>query len=376
MFLALYVIIYGYWILSGEGIIDHQGKPIGSDFLGYWTASKIILSGNPIDVYNHTKLFSMEESISGIRYLLPVNYPPTYFLIIAPLARLPYLLSLAIWLLSTLLLFLYVIWRIAPHPATIWLTLAFPGTFQNFIHGQNGFLSAAILGGGLLCIERFPFIGGVILGFLTYKPHFAILIPIVLIAGRFWKTLAGMVVSTLFLISLSSFIFGLDTWLHFIQNITFAFKILETSMLPLIQMPTTFAGALLAGAHPLIAKILHGAVAFTALAFTVWVWSKKKPMFLRASVLVLGILLFTPHANTHDLVLLALPLAWIGWRIHSEGWFPKEMNILPICWIMPLLSVPTALLTKFQIMPFVLLIFLFLVLRVPEGPGGIITKQN
>ena len=172
MFLVFYVIIYGYWILSGTtGIVDGQGKPIGSDFLGYWTASKIILSGNPTDVYDQAKLFSMEESISGIRYLVPVNYPPIYFLIIAPLALLPYLPSLAIWLCSTLLLFLYVIWRIAPHPATIWLTLAFPGTFQNIIHGQNGFLSAAILGGGLLCMERFPFIGGVILGFLTYKPH-------------------------------------------------------------------------------------------------------------------------------------------------------------------------------------------------------------
>ena len=209
MFLAFYVIIYGYWILSGTGIIDGQGKPIGSDFLGYWTASKIILSGNPTDVYDHVKLFSMEESISGIRYLVPVNYPPIYFLIIAPLALLPYLLSLAIWLCSTLLLFLYVIWRIAPHPATIWLTLAFPGTFQNFIHGQNGFLSAAILGGGLLCMERFPFIGGVILGFLTYKPHLAILIPIVLVAGRYWKTLAGMIISTLSLIFVSSLIFGL-----------------------------------------------------------------------------------------------------------------------------------------------------------------------
>jgi len=363
MFLAFYVIIYGYWILSGTGIIDGQGKPIGSDFLGYWTASKIILAGNPSDVYDHIKLFSMEESISGIRYLVPVNYPPTYFLMVAPLSLFPYLPSLAIWLVSTLLLFLYVIWRIAPHSATIWLALAFAGTFQNIIHGNNGFLSGAILGAGLLSMERFSFIGGVILGFLTYKPHLAILIPVMLIAGRYWRALAGMITTTLSLILISSFVFGQETWFLFINNIPYALKILETSALPLFQMPTVFAAALLIGTDPLIAKILHGATAFAALVVTVWFWFKKSPLFLRASALILGILLFTPHACTHDLAILALPLAWIGWQIHSDERLPREMIILPICWVIPLFSVPIAFLTKLQITPFILLCFLLIVFR-------------
>jgi hypothetical protein len=54
---------------------------------------------------------------------------------------------------------------------------------------------------------------------------------------------------------------------------------------------------------------------------------QEKAHFLRASVLVLGILLFTPYANMYDLVLLALRLSWVGLPMHSEGWFPKEMNI-------------------------------------------------
>jgi hypothetical protein len=366
IFLVFYVIIYGYWIFSGTGIVDGQGKPIGSDFLGYWAASKIILSGNPSDVYDQAILFSIEEGISGVRFLLPVNYPPTYYLIIAPLALLPYLPSLGIWLVSTLLLYLFVIHRIAPHPATIWLTLAFPGTFQNFIHGQNGFLSAAILGGGLLCMQRFPFMGGVILAFLTYKPHLAVLIPVVLIAGRYWKTLAGMVTCTVLLMSLSSLVFGMNTWIHFTQNISFAFKILQTSALPLFQMPTTFAAALLVGMHPLVAKILHGVVAFAALIITVWIWYKQSPFFLRASALVLGILLFTPHANTHDLTLLALPLALIGWQIRLQDQPSRGMIILPICWVIPLVCVPIAYLTKIQLTPLIQIVFFLVVLQMTK----------
>jgi len=64
------------------------------------------------------------------------------------------------------------------------LALAFPGTFQNFIQGQNGFLSAALLGGGLVILERFPLTGGMLLGALSYKPHLAALIPVALLAGR------------------------------------------------------------------------------------------------------------------------------------------------------------------------------------------------
>ena len=83
---------------------------------------------------------------------------------ILPLALLPYLASLVAWLLVTLSNYLLVIRRIAPHPLTPWLALAFPGTFQNFIQGQNGFLSAALLGGGLVILDRFPLTGGMLLG--------------------------------------------------------------------------------------------------------------------------------------------------------------------------------------------------------------------
>lgn len=363
IFLVLYILIYGYFIFAGNGMLDVNGKPIGSDFVQYWAASKIILSGNPIDVYDLHKLFSMEKSITGINYFLPMHYPPTFLLAIVPLAFLPYIPSLIVWLGSTFFIFLIVVRQIAPHTATLWLTIAFSGTFQNFIHGQNGFLSTAILGGGLLCMKRCPFLGGVVLGFLTYKPHLAILIPVALIAGRYWKTLAGMIFSTLTFILISALVFGIEIWFQFIQKIPFAFNMLEKSAFPLYQMTTTLAAALLSGFDIQIARLLHGTVAVIAVTVMIWIWFQKSPFFLRASSLVLAILLFTPHANTYDLTLLSLPLAWIGWKLHFEKHLPNNMIILPICWISPLLCVPIALVTKIQIIPFILGIFLFLVLR-------------
>jgi len=364
IFVVSYLIIYGYWVFWGSGVIDVNGKPIGSDFVGYWAASQIVLSGHPADVYDQNKLYSVERNVTGITYLLPINYPPSYLLMVAPLALLPYLFSLAIWLGSTFLVYLLIVRRIAPHPTTIWLAAAFPGAFQNIIHGNNGFLSAAFLGGGLLWIERSPFVGGILFGLLTYKPHLAILIPVALIAGRCWKALAGMIVSTGSLIIISSLIFGLEIWFSFLKNISFALKILEASALPLHQMPTTFAAALLAGADPSTAKILHGIVAAATMAITIWIWFQNGPIFLRASSLSLGILLLTPHACTHDLAILALPLGWIGWQIHNERRPAREVFFLALCWISPLICVLIALLAKLQIIPFLLFTFLLFLLRI------------
>jgi hypothetical protein len=48
-----------------------------------------------------------------------------------------------------------------------------PCGFVNVGHGQNGFLTAALLGGALHLIDRRPWIAGVLIGCLAYQPQFA-----------------------------------------------------------------------------------------------------------------------------------------------------------------------------------------------------------
>ena len=90
---------------------------------------------------------------------------------------LPYLPSLVLWLSITFSLYVLILYRIAPHPTTIWLALAFPGAFQNLIHGQNAFLTTVIIGAGFLLFEGRPLFAGITFGLLIYKPQFALLFP-------------------------------------------------------------------------------------------------------------------------------------------------------------------------------------------------------
>lgn len=51
------------------------------------------------------------------------------------------------------------------------LAVAFPAVLINIRHGQNGFLTAALLGGALAVLERRPLLAGILFGLLAYKPR-------------------------------------------------------------------------------------------------------------------------------------------------------------------------------------------------------------
>jgi hypothetical protein len=106
---------------------DRMGEPIGADFTAFYAASSLALAGHPSGVYNFSLLRHEEKAIFHTDVALPWIYPPSFLLVVLPVALLPYLIALAVWLLSTLFLFTFVAYRAAPHPLTPWLTLAFPG---------------------------------------------------------------------------------------------------------------------------------------------------------------------------------------------------------------------------------------------------------
>lgn len=191
----------------------------------------------------------MEKSIAGVDYRNPIPYPPTFFFIIAPLALLAYIPSLILWLIVTFSVFLLVIYRFAPHALTIWLTFAFPGAFQNAIHGHNGFVTTSIVGLAFLIIEKRPFTAGLVLGLLSFKPHLIAIIPLFLLVGRAWRTLAGLGISVFFLVLASAILFGIEAWVRFFEKIPFMFYLLKNGFLQMHQVVST-AGALLLDGLP------------------------------------------------------------------------------------------------------------------------------
>jgi hypothetical protein len=288
---------------------------------------------------------------------------------VLPLALLPYLISLGLWLSSTLAGFILVLRRIAPHPVTIWLGLAFPGTFLNLIHGQNGFLSAMLLGAGLLLLEPAPIAAGILFGLLSYKPHFVILVPLALAAGRRWRALLSLGITSACLLLASVLLLGADVFTAFRDNLPATLQVLETGRLggnvfPLLsKMSTLFAALILAGSPLWLAQILQVALMLATAAIVAWVWFREASPAVRAAVLVLGVLLFPPYEFLYDLAILALPIAWLGWEGVSEGWLPGEQTVLFVCFLTPMLTPMLAKWLNLQITPLVLALLLAVALR-------------
>ena len=253
-----------------------------------------------------------------------------------------------------MVVYLRVLKKIIPHPLALWVILAFPGTFQNLIHFQNGFVTATLLGGGLLLMGRRPFLGGVLFGLLSFKPHLAFLIPVALVAGRRWRSLAGAAVSAGVLALITLPVLGWGTWVAFLGNLPLAGWMIRHGVAPLAKMPTMFIGALLAGTGYPIAYALQGIVTLGAIITVFWVWSSSATFPLKAAALTLAVLLATPYAFEYDLAILALPLAWLVWEGLTTGWLPGEQNLLLLGWTIPMLAPIVARQTGFQIAPFVL----------------------
>ncbi len=90
-----------------------------------------------------------------------------------------------------------------------WLPAAFPPVFVAAVIGQNSFLMAALLIGGLVLMRTRPFIAGLVLGCLILKPQMALLLPVAVLAARQWRTMFGAALSSVGLLLLGVAIFGL-----------------------------------------------------------------------------------------------------------------------------------------------------------------------
>src|ERR1700736_3837705 len=52
------------WVLSGHGMADPMGRPVGTDFLRVWTASYALLNGQERAIYDPAEFFAAEQAVT------------------------------------------------------------------------------------------------------------------------------------------------------------------------------------------------------------------------------------------------------------------------------------------------------------------------
>lgn len=353
MLLAGYAVVIAALLVVTGGGVDSAGKPLGADFIAFYSAADLALQGRAAEAYDFAALFAAHErAVPGTQTLFAWHYPPPFQMIVAPLATLPYLAALALWVALTLGLFLALVRRISDHPWAPMLALAFPATLLNVLHGQNGFLNAALLGFGLMLLDRRPWLAGALLGLLVYKPHFGVLLPLLLAAQGRWRSFAGAAASAIGLCAVSWLVLGPEAWAAFLGNFGKLGEVIDDKLLPQAKIPTLFVTARELGAPAALAYALHGAVALALAGLTVLAWRRPGPQPLKVALAVPAILSVSPYAFDYDLVLLAIPIALLAEHARRAELAPGSRAALVLAYFTPVALSGLAQFTHLQLMPF------------------------
>ena len=347
--LGLYAIAVVGWIALSDGWVDRNGKPIGTDFSSFYAAGSLVLEGRAGDVYNMAAHFAREQQIFGAA--TPYYgwlYPPLFLLIATPLALLPYPLALIVWQGATCALYLAVIAAILRQQrhqggaiARLWLPVAaaFPAVFINLGHGQNGFLTAGLLGSALLVLPQRPVLSGVLFGLLAYKPQFGLLIPFALLAGGQWRTMITAGLTVIALAGVTTFAFGSEIWWVFAASTETARKLLlEQGDVGFEKLQSVFAAIRLWGGGISLAYAVQGAASLIAIGGVAWTWRSSPDRNLKAALLMIATLLGSPHVLDYDLTIVGPAMAFMVASICAGGFRDYEISLMAVAWIAPLVA--------------------------------------
>ena len=212
-------------------------------------------------------------------------------------------------------------------PLWLLLALAFPAVLINVGHGHNGFLTAALLGGGLVILDRRPLLAGILFGLMAYKPQFGLMIPIALAAGGYWRTFAAAAATAVLLTLVTTLVFGVQVWHAFFVGAEFTRTVvLEQGDTGWHKIQSIFSWACMWGAPVTLAYAIQGAATLVLAMASAWLWHGKAPYPLKAAGLCLAAILATPYTLDYDMMVLAPAIAFLVADGMARGFGPVGKN--------------------------------------------------
>lgn len=367
--LAGTVAALGVLIVTASGTVDLLGRPLGTDFSSFWTAGRLALAGQAPAAYDWTILAKLQQGTHGVAEFAPWSYPPVFLLVAAGLAMVPYLPALAAWQLSSLALALAVVRHIVPGRRALPVALGFPAVLVCLGHGQTGFLTAALLGGGVVALARSQVAAGVLFGLMIYKPQLGVLLPFVLAAGGYWRAFAAAAATVLACIAITLGFWGWPVWQAFLDALPLIGGIaFEAGSTGFWKFQSAFSWMRMWGLSLDVAYGLQAVVSAGVLAGCVWIWRADIDLRLKGAALITGALLCSPYMLDYDLVAFGMALALLVAHGMDHGFRRWEKTLLAAGWFMPLVARELARVSHLPIGFLVLSgVFALIALRVREA---------
>ena len=314
----------------------------GSDFFVFYSAARFVWEGGPAAaLYDVAALKDLQMGLgAGAAGIHPFNYPPTYIFIVLPLALLFHAPALLVWQLATALGLALAAWLAGLRRLEILALMVAPAAMVNVSAGQNGFLTSALLIGGLALIDRRPLVAGTLFGLLTFKPHLGLLIPIALLARRSWRVIFAAVAAAGVLAGSSLIVFGPETWTAYL-GFAGTFRHMAEAQADnsfMTYSATALIGARVAGLAPGAAYTIQALLSLAVGVVVYRIYRTTAEPARRLPVLLSGVMLASPFGFLYDLPVLGLAIILLARRGLREGFLPYERLILLAGWLVPFLG--------------------------------------
>ncbi|HEX4411793.1 MAG TPA: glycosyltransferase family 87 protein [Xanthobacteraceae bacterium] len=325
--------------------VDATNFVLGRDFLNMWMGARAVLHGDPAAWFDLNAYNAALRDMLGQQYPEHFwSYPPHLLLFIWPLGLLPYLPAYLVWCVVGIALYLFACAGAdfgklggnsgAMTRGRLLFLAAAPGVAVCIFFGQNGFYTAALLVGGLLCRERRPILAGVLFGILTIKPQLGLLLPVMLLLERRWLTIATAVITATLLIAITALVFGANIWIEFWDKVIPQQQWLTAhgDGLLFAMVPSVFYGGRMLHLPASVDWTLQGIVSALAFAATIWTFWKRRDPALSLSFLITATFLFTPYSLNYDMVVFGFVVALLRERPDNSK---QDHWLLIVVWTLP-----------------------------------------
>jgi hypothetical protein len=308
-------------------------EPGTGDFAAFFTGAAMVRSGQGADLYDFGAQRAVQDARlgEGRGYWQHYLNPPALALSLAPTTGLGYVASFRLFagvLFFLLLASLLYLDRATPHLGrsrrstltAVLLTLAYLPVALTTFGGQNTALTLALLCGIYAATRlRHPVVAGVLLGLLTYKPQFVLVVGLVFLLQRQFTTVAVAAFVGLLHYALGALVCGFGWPVEYMAALAEhgPIEMAENGVWH-FSIPAVVGrwASGWVGRAVTIAGILAVLGLLAGAARNLSVQSGRYPAFF--GMVVAGTMLLAPHLQFYEVGILALPV-WLGLETLLSG---------------------------------------------------------
>jgi Glycosyltransferase family 87 len=295
-----------------HGLLLPNGAPMFGDFVAFWSAGKLALQGKIALVHDRHALTAVQHAaVVGMRVMAPWNSPPTFLLICAVLALLPYPAAAIAFLLLGGSIFLFAAWKLLPDKRAMLFAVTLPALLYQIGTVQVGLFIAGISGLAIHWLDKRPRVAGALVALLAIKPHMAILWPVLLLISRRWTAFFSAAIATAAFVLLAGLVFGFDSYLRFVENLSASADLITKRQVAAQTFASLYGDLLGLHVPRTIATIAHGVSAVSALIMACWIFWRGDRI-AQGAALFAATLLMSPYLFFYDFTLLSVSAALIG----------------------------------------------------------------